>query len=297
MPSLPSLRCAVFSDLHIGSDTSGGWHNRHLTDDPIATVRATVAAVNRARPDVALVLGDLAQNGAAEQLTAARAALDGLEVPWLACRGNHDLPYGGDGSDVDGTFGHALAGRTQTGVVTPDLLPLPEGVMALTLEARWRVDDGQWRVFIPDDELRNALDAAASAAPALLLACCHFPFVRQGDYIRSQDLGGKNAGTLWKGETALAALGERCGALICLAGHQHFHHITAGAKANWLHCTTAALVEYPAEYRIIETGPAGARVTTRLGAPAIVATAPAPAATWVAGRPKDRDIVWQPGGA
>jgi 3',5'-cyclic AMP phosphodiesterase CpdA len=288
MPSLPNLRLAVITDLHVGSDTSGSWHNRYLSDDPADTTRAAVATLNAARPDAVLVLGDLAEHGAPQELAAARAALDGLQAPWLACRGNHDRPPGGD----DSGFMQALGSHAQVGVVTADTLPMPDGVMALSFAADWAHEDGRWRVAIPEAELRNALDALANTRPALLLALCHFPFVRQSDYVRARDPQGKNAGTLWEGEAALAELAARCDALLCLAGHQHFHHIATGA--NWLHCTTAALVEYPADYRLITIGPAGVQIETRPAAPEVVAAAPPPRVTWPAGRPQDRECVWRP---
>ena len=285
---LPNLRFAVFTDLHVGSNTSGGWHNRFLTDDPAATTRAVVTAINRDAPDFTLVLGDLADHGTADELAAARAALDWLHGPWLALRGNHDVAPGADGVG----FAQALRGRAQTGLVPPDRLPLPAGVVALTFEARWETVDGHWRVAIPEQELRDARDMLGGTRPALLLALCHFPFVRQGDAIRARDPHGKNAGTLWEGEAALAELAARADILLCFAGHQHFHHITTGA--NWLHCTTASLVEYPAEYRLVTIGAAGVQIETRPGAPQIVAAAPAPAASWVAGRAEDREVAWWP---
>jgi 3',5'-cyclic AMP phosphodiesterase CpdA len=286
---LPDLRFAVITDLHIGSDTSGSWHNRFLTDDPAATVRAAVDAINHAEPDFTLVLGDLADHGAPDELAAARVALDGLDAPWLALRGNHDVAPDEDGA----AFQHALRGGAQTGVVTPDVLPLPAGVLALTFEARWETVDGRWRVAIPEDELRNALDALSGETPDLLLALCHFPFMRQSEFVRSHDPHGKNAGTLWEGEAALAELAARAGTLLAFAGHQHFHHIVTGA--NWLHCTTAALVEYPAEYRLVTVNAGGVRIETFPAAPTIVAAAPAPVARWVAGRDEDRDLRWRPG--
>ena len=285
---LPNLRFAVFTDLHVGSNTSGGWHNRFLTDDPAATTRAVVTTINRATPDFTLVLGDLADHGTAAELAAARAALDWLHGPWLALRGNHDVAPGADGV----AFAQALGGRAQTGLVPPGLLPLPAGVVALTFEARWETVDGRWRVAIPEEELRNALDALADQTPELLLALCHFPFVRQSEFIQSHDSQGRNAGTLWEGEAALAELAARAGTLLCFAGHQHFHHVVTGA--NWLHCTTASLVEYPAEYRLVTVGADGVQIETRPAAPDIVAAALAPVVTWVAGRDEDREQLWWP---
>src|SRR3954468_1704262 len=42
--------------------------------------------------EFALILGDLAENGTREELTAARSILEQLRVPYYVVPGNHDLP-------------------------------------------------------------------------------------------------------------------------------------------------------------------------------------------------------------
>jgi hypothetical protein len=289
MMSLPETRFTVLTDLHIGSTTANRWHNRFLSDRPEETAASAVAAVNAQGPDFALVTGDVSDLATAEELTAARAALDGLTAPWIVCRGNHDQ----HASEGSAAFERVFHDRAPAGMVDSMLLPLPEGVAVLVVDADWGRDGDDWKVWIPDEQLDASIEALRETRPELLIVACHFPFVRQSEYVRSRDPQGKNAGTLWEGERVLERLASLAGTLLCFTGHQHFHHIVTGG--NWLHCTTGALAEYPAEFRAVTTGPDGITIRTLPGAPQIVAANP-PEVTWVHGRPEDREITWRPAG-
>ncbi|MDQ3547237.1 MAG: metallophosphoesterase [Chloroflexota bacterium] len=286
MSNLPVVRFAVLTDPHIGATTANRWHNRFLTDEPEATLAATVDVVNDERPDFVLVTGDLSDTATEVELRLARVRLDRLDAPWIVSRGNHDQATAGDSDAFRRIFGD----RAPVGLVEDDLLSLPDGVSLLSLDADWRTEGGQWRVFLPDAQVEQAVATLAERRPELLLIACHFPFLRQSDYIRFRAEDGRNAGTLWEGEQALARLTARAETTLVFAGHQHFHHITTGA--DWLHCTTASLAEYPAEFRIVETGPAGVHIRTVPGAPEIVAGAPVDV-TWVHGRAEDREVSWR----
>jgi 3',5'-cyclic AMP phosphodiesterase CpdA len=72
-------RVAHLSDLHFG---------RH---DP-AVVEGLLADLERMRPALVAVSGDLTQRARRAQFAAARAFLDRLPAPWLAVPGNHDIP-------------------------------------------------------------------------------------------------------------------------------------------------------------------------------------------------------------
>jgi len=69
-----------FSDVHFGPYLHPGGPG------------ALRAEVERHRPDLVVVSGDLTQRAKPRPFRAARAFLDGLGVPFLAIPGNHDIP-------------------------------------------------------------------------------------------------------------------------------------------------------------------------------------------------------------
>jgi 3',5'-cyclic AMP phosphodiesterase CpdA len=282
--SLPHLRFAVFTDLHIGATTAQAWHNRFLTDRPEETAAAIVAAVNAEQPEFVVITGDLSDRGSEAELAAARSVLDGLDAPWIVCPGNHDSTAGGDRSAFDRVFGD----RAPEGVVADGVLPLPEGVRAVVFSAQWHEQDDGWRVELPEKAVQQVVAVLDGLRPEVLLVFCHFPFVRQSAFIAEQSGGdGRNAGLLWDGERALEALAATAGQTLVFTGHQHFHQIAHGN--HWLHVTTASLVEYPAEYRVVTLGQGGVTIQTACGAPDVVDAHP-PLVTWVRGRDEDREI-------
>jgi predicted phosphodiesterase len=283
---MPRLRIAHLTDLHVGATTANRWHNAFLSDQPEATAAATVAAVNRERPDVVLITGDISDTATDDQLRRARGVLDGLEAPWVVCRGNHDVTQAGDRNPLERAFGT----RAPVGLVDSDTLPLPDSVALVVLDADWRTEGGRWVVFVPETRIERVAAQLATSRPELLLVVCHFPFVRQSDYIRSRDPDGRNAGTLWHGEQTLASLARRAATTLCFTGHQHFHHVATGD--SWLHCTTASLAEYPAEYRVIDVDPGGVTIRTCCAVPDLIAANP-PLVTWVRGREEDRQVTWR----
>ena len=285
MPDSLALRLAVFTDLHVGATRAKHWHNQFLSDHPETTLSELVTRVNDDQPDIVVVCGDLSDTAADSELKGVRTVLDNLNAPCVVCRGNHDVTEDGGRAGFDRVFGD----RTSVGVVEPSLLPLPDRISMVIFDAEWRTEGEQWRVFIPNDQLRSTLDALETARPELLLVACHFPFVRQSEFIRQQspNADGKNAGTLWDGERMLEQIADRADYTLFLTGHQHFHHIVTGG--SWLHCATAALVEYPAEYRLIDIRDGQLTITTHAGAPDLVAANP-PDLTWVAGRKQDRQM-------
>jgi len=74
-----SVRLAHVSDLHFGS----------LQNDLLPELHR---ALDRARPDLVVVSGDLTQRARHREFQAARAFLDRLACDWLAVPGNHDVP-------------------------------------------------------------------------------------------------------------------------------------------------------------------------------------------------------------
>lgn len=245
---------------------------------------ATVVAVNGEQPDFVVMTGDLSDTASAAELEMARSILDGITVPWIVCPGNHDSTDAGDRSAFDRIFGD----RVPQGPVTDGVLPLPGGIYAVVFAAERHTQDGGWRVYLPEHAVEQIVAVLDGLRPNLLLVFCHFPFVRQSAFIAEQSGGdGKNAGTLWQGERALEALAATAGQTLVFTGHQHFHHIARGS--GWLHVTTASLVEYPAEYRVVTSGPQGTSIRTACGVPEVVDANP-PGVVWVRGRDEDRTI-------
>lgn len=286
--AIAPFRLAVLTDLHVGATRANRWHNRFLSDRPALTAAATVAAINAERPDIVVALGDLSDTASAHELALARRTLDELAAPWVVCQGNHDIDANGSRATWDRHFGD----RAPVGVLPPDVLPLPEGVAAVVFECVFGEVAGQWRVSLAPAVVGAVVERLREVRPELLLVFCHVPLIRQSEHVRH--FGGKNAGTVWEGEAALAALAATAGATLCCTGHQHFHHIAiAAGNPRWLHCTTASLAEFPAEFRVIEVADRSIAIRTVAGAAEIVAAAPAPVVTWPAGRPEDREVTWQ----
>jgi len=69
----------------------------HLSDPHFgrierATVRALIATVTEARPDIVVVSGDLTQRAKEREFQEARQFLDALPSPQIVVPGNHDVP-------------------------------------------------------------------------------------------------------------------------------------------------------------------------------------------------------------
>ncbi|GAB5467790.1 MAG: metallophosphoesterase family protein [Rhodospirillales bacterium] len=74
-----SVRLAHLSDLHFGK-----------IQEPL--LQGLLQDLRRARPDLAIVSGDLTQRARRQEFRAARRFLDSLPCDWLAVPGNHDVP-------------------------------------------------------------------------------------------------------------------------------------------------------------------------------------------------------------
>ena len=295
MQPLPTLRLAVLSDLHVGIAKREGWHNWIISPDPEDTLAPTVAALNRNRLDLVIVTGDLTSEGAEEQLALAKHYLERLHCPYLVAKGNHDQRT----TEARLTFERVFGERAPVGLVEGPMVGLPAGTALLLLDAWWLGDEGKLQaerppvvvppvqMGVPEDQLEEPLRRLQARRPRLLLVCSHFALLSQAAYLAEAE--GKDAGHLLNGERALHALVQTAEAVVCLTGHQHFHHILSGDR--WVQIATGALAEYPGEYRLVETGPNGLRMRVA-GAlePSLVKAALADAA-WVVGRPDDRSAV------
>ena len=284
-----SLRIAVLNDLHVGGRLGGGFQNPFLSDDPALTVAPTVERIRAALPGLVLVPGDLTHNSFDAELAEVRACLEGTGAPYIVCRGNHDCETGAARTRFDAAF----SGRERA--QRPRLLDVDgaAGVAVLAVEAAWNSDDGLDAARPPlaqQEDIGPALAVLDDLRPEWLFVLCHYPFMSQAEYPLSH--GGPYAGHVEHGDELLEELLARCGAVVVLVGHNHYHHVLAGER--WLQIATGAIIEYPSEWRLLTLADGCVTVEMCPGGVPAVEAAPPPPAPWVSGRPQDRDFSWRP---
>ncbi|SEL90477.1 phosphodiesterase [Halomonas daqiaonensis] len=82
------MRLAQITDCHLQADPEA----RARAGFPLRQLEAVVAAVNRERPTLVLITGDISQDETAASYRLAEQALTRLESPWYWLPGNHDQP-------------------------------------------------------------------------------------------------------------------------------------------------------------------------------------------------------------
>ncbi len=92
------FRFVVINDTHFQSPRCAEWFER---------VRASIRA-QQPRPELCLMVGDLAEHGTPAELGAMREVLGGLDMPWHAVIGNHDYMSDSDRSAWDRVFPNSL---------------------------------------------------------------------------------------------------------------------------------------------------------------------------------------------
>lgn len=293
MNAPPTLNLAVMNDLHVGVEAGDVFQNSALTADARKTVAAAVAAINLQQPDLVLIPGDLTHNASEDELTEVLSYLNTLRCPFVVCKGNHDR----ETPEAAQRFDRALGNNVQPGVVQRADLNLPNGVAILVLESSWKheeppgPDSPPTLALLDKGLVEQALNGLDRQRPEWLLVVSHYPLVSQATHARANNL--KYAGHVNGGDTLLNELSARAGAVVCFCGHNHYHHILPGE--NWLQCATGAMVEYPAEFRLVTIADNSVTISTHAGAPSTVAAAPEPAHPQVHGRPEDCEHIWQPG--
>ncbi|MEA3144480.1 MAG: hypothetical protein QOG31_1804 [Thermoplasmata archaeon] len=185
-------RVAHLSDLHFG---------RH---DP-AAVTALLEDLDRKRPDLVAVSGDLTQRARRAQFAAARAFLDALPSPWLAVPGNHDIPLHNVGRRLWSPLGRYKA------AITHELAPRHDDghLAALGLNTAWHLAWKGGRVT--PLQLALVRSWAKETPGRFRVVVAHHPFSRP-------DAGGHSLVRGW--ERALVAM-EEAGIDAVLTGHHH----------------------------------------------------------------------------
>jgi Icc protein len=167
---------AQITDLHFG-----------YTPDGDASVERIVDEVNRVKPDLVVVTGDIAHNGRWDQYDRAQRVLERLTMPFVCIPGNHDRRGWG-------------AYLTRFGVPS---LPVAFG--------RWTIlglDCGQGRDEFTESQLLFIRHAMDTVEPGRVIVLAHIP------------LAGKRSVRVHAGE--VMELFERKHVPLVLSGHWHY---------------------------------------------------------------------------
>lgn len=82
------MRLVQLTDCHLQADPAA----RARAGFPLRQLEAVVEAVNRERPELVLVTGDVSDDETAASYRLAEQALSRLDAPWFWLPGNHDQP-------------------------------------------------------------------------------------------------------------------------------------------------------------------------------------------------------------
>ncbi|CAN5128834.1 metallophosphoesterase [soil metagenome] len=208
-------RIAHLSDVHFG------------TEDPVVTA-LVVEAVNRSKPDVVVVSGDLTQRARKKEFIAARRFLDLLPQPQIVVPGNHDVPL----YNLYDRFFRRLDKFQK--YITADLTPtFVDGELAIigVNTARSMVIKGGRINEEQVEFIRSKLCMLDERA--LKVVVTHHPFDLPENSHHTDVVG--------RAEDAMPRIAE-CGGNVFLSGHLHVGHIETTAKRYKLENGRIALV-------------------------------------------------------
>lgn len=203
-------RIAHVSDLHFGRE------------DPLL-VEALLGELERLRPTVVAVSGDLTQRAREEEFVAARAFLDRLGAPAVVVPGNHDVPLW----NVARRFLRPL-GRYRT-FIGPEVDPFwADGALAvagLNTARALTVSGGD----VSDAQLRVLCERLGPLPPSTFRAVvAHHPFLPDDPATRAEARRMAARGPARRIVAALAA----CQVDLVLSGHLHRGHVMPLSPAD-----------------------------------------------------------------
>ena len=204
------------SDLHFGR-----------IDEAI--IDPLIASVERIKPDVVVVSGDLTQRARAEQFKEARAFLDELPSPQIIVPGNHDVPL----YNIFARFFQPLDKYQR--YITDDLEPFfadqEIAILGINTARSLTIKDGR----IDEQQvarIRERLCPFASHVTKIIVT--HHPFdIPEGH--DEKDLVGR-------ARLAMETLAD-CGADLLLAGHLHISHLGHTAERYQLNNHSALVIQ------------------------------------------------------
>lgn len=226
----PTLRLAHCSDIHLDSDYYGGSHNLAERDRYRAVFDRLLADLERAKPDLVLLAGDLFDSNRASTDTIewAMARLSGLPVPLALIPGNHDCLA------PDAIFRRHDFGRLP-GVHT---LLDPDGETRELPSLGVRL----WgRGMIDHDAHNDPLRGAPPAHPELWnLGLAHGIHVPEGAECRNSS------------PIAAAAIAASGFDYLALGHHHGVRDASAGAVTAWYSGAPAGLFRQPGTWLLVE---------------------------------------------
>lgn len=208
-------RIAHLSDVHFG------------TEDPVVTALA-IEAVNRSKPDVVVVSGDLTQRALRKEFIAARRFLDLLPRPQIVVPGNHDVPL----YNLFDRFFRSLS-KFQKYIaddLTPTFFDDELAIIGVSTARSFVIKGGR----INDAQvefIRSKLCVLDDRT--LKVVVTHHPFDLPENSHHDDVVG--------RAEDAMPRIAE-CGGDVFLAGHLHVGHIETTAKRYKLENGRIALV-------------------------------------------------------
>ncbi len=210
-------RLVHMSDLHFGRDLPE-------LHDPL------IEAVNRIKPDLVAISGDLTQRALAPEFAAARRFIDRIKAPVLCVPGNHDVPLYNFPQRFVRPFAswrRAIGTELEPAFERPNMV-----VVGLNT-----VDPFSWQRGRVRQAALERVCARFRAAPpeALRVLVAHHPFEQPEDAAKTATVGA---------EAALRVL-RGCGLDIVLTGHLHqwsvipYRRLRGGAGALQIQAGTS----------------------------------------------------------
>lgn len=296
-------RFVQVSDPHLASGFDGVWNHKVICTMMPGVMACLARDLAALRPDFVLATGDIVSQQTREATFAARDAMDSLGIPYYPMGGNHDFVV----EHSREWFLEAYAAH----------LPEPRTYYSFThknlhfcvLDAWWLWSDNslepvseQTVLEIMDKDIRGARwalppqqfdwlrqDLSTHAGIPCIIAI-HYPPIPAPERIKYKVDGGfKDAGKLENGPALMEFLSQFPQVKAVFTGHVHAHFIEQSGGITQV--TTAAMPEFPCEYREIEVHEDRLEVYTRpLSDPTFAERSIIPTHISTAGQEQDRRV-------